>query len=131
MGELVDLFQLGVNELAKAVVYFLPIFLLMGLVSAGSSLFVSRGSRQDYFLRFLFFSALGTTVGFLTDISPGDTLKALLPSVVVILTFLFQLVGRMLPDKQAPLSEENVLFSAFLCAVFFLVGYHYFQNFAA
>lgn len=86
----------------------------------------SESSSRLALVELSFFSVLGVLVAYLTNLSKDTVLQSLLPSLIVLLTFFFQLFGRTKADAHVPLGTKITFLSGTMTVVSFLVASRYF-----
>ncbi|SMX32034.1 hypothetical protein [Actibacterium lipolyticum] len=115
-------FSLALIDLTPAILFalILPIFALK-LVEFGEE------SQRLVAFELTFFSLIGVLIAYLTYLSLDTVLENLLPSLVVLLTFFFQLFGRTKSDANIPLGTRMTLVAGSLAVASFLLCSRYFN----
>ena len=85
----------------------------------------SRTRRKAAMLEVIFFSILGVAVAHLTILSQGSILANLLPSLIVAVTFVLQLLGRASIGGKVPLNTRSSFLSGTASVATFIVSYSY------
>lgn len=109
--------------------FFAPLFLTAFMVSSVLALLVARKNRPVVaFFQILFFSLVGIVVAYIETMQT-TIIQSILPSVLIVLTVLAQLVGGLKGDGSRPM-HDSLTFGAAGAAIFlFLLSAHYIKVF--
>ncbi|MEP3946126.1 hypothetical protein [Ascidiaceihabitans sp.] len=122
-------FQLVFEKFILAFLTLLPPFLFATIVVFSVVLFghVSRRSLRLVKYQISFFSIIGVLIAYLASLTANTIVESLLPSLIVLLTFFFQLFGRSRSGGKVPLGSRLAFISGSSTVVTFLVSSRYFS----
>ena len=128
MGALISFIFKVTIPFAKVVAVLLPPLLLSVIVLY----LLSRSIKEPFFRseavgHGLVFGIVGLAVAYLF-ISRDTTFSDILPHTIVVITILFQLLGRTLERAQVPLKSRATMVAIATGAFMFLFGVLYFEN---
>jgi hypothetical protein len=119
--------QLAVSNLLNSTIEIFPAFVVPFLWTFFGSLLVQEGERTRSFrLEVFFFSCAGAVGAYINNLSRGSLLDNLIPSLVVGIAFLAQLLGLSKATGAVPMASPKVLVAAAGVALSFAVASRYF-----
>jgi len=126
---LADRIALASKTFTLAIIDVMPAIIFSALLPIVVFFFanLSEKSKRLALVEMTFFSLLGALVAYLTYLSLDTVLKNVLPSVIVILTFFFQLFGRTKTDSQIPLGTRITFLSGTISILTFIISSRYFN----
>ncbi len=118
------LFKFG--EVASGI---FPIFIIPCVFALAVYLTVnfSESERDAAIEEILFFGLLGATASYVNYLSAGTFLDNIVPQLIVISTFIFQLLGLSVKAMDTPLSSRRVLIAASSGVVSFIFAARYIE----
>lgn len=124
-----DVFCNNLERFWDRSLYFLPLFLVAILLSAGLSFLVGRcNGKAVVFFQLFFFSLVGIVVAYV-ETNLTSVVPSLLPSVLIVLAVLAQLVGGIRGEDSRPLKTSAAFAAAGISVFMFLVSAHYMKSF--
>jgi hypothetical protein len=115
-----DSFLLSLSTLFPAILFCFLWPLIVYLV-----IFISRATSDVKLHELVFFSTVSLAIAYLTQLSVATVMEVLLPSLIILLTFLFQLFVRARGKGEVPLGTFQAYASASTAVVSFIVNSSY------
>jgi hypothetical protein len=114
--------SVSLNGLAKAVAIFVfPISLGLVFIWVLAK-FLGANGDSGVIAQGIVFGLVGVVIALLYVASPGDTFSGLLPQLIILLAFVFQLAGRLKPDWRVPIEDIPSVAGAATAAFCFLIS---------
>lgn len=108
---------------------FLPLVFVAACVSVVVGLIVRGDTKLSSATLQLFYTCIiGSGVAYVEVELSKEFIHAVLPSVITVVTILFQLIGRLRPDFEPPFDTRLGYSAAALGVLFFIVSAHYFAK---
>jgi hypothetical protein len=112
----------SLDGLVKAVAIFVfPITLGLIFIWILAKFLGAKGDR-GVIAQGIVFGLIGVVIALLYVASPGDTFSGLLPQLIILLAFVFQLAGRLKPDWKVPIEDIPSVAGAATAAFCFLIS---------
>ena len=105
----------------------LPLIFFSLLLAFILSVFVKKEAREFSFLEISFFCLLGCIIAYLTFLSSNTILENLLPSIIILLTFLFKFFIEPKNSKNIKYNKVTVYLAGASLTLSFIVSSRYFS----
>lgn len=117
--------QVNFGYFFDAFIAFAPLLIFGSIVAAIISIWLGKGNeRVEIFFQMLFTALIGCVVAYI-QLAVGDIIGQILPPSLVILTVLFQLIGRIKPDLNVPMDSPRTFAAAGMAIGSFLLSAQY------
>lgn len=117
--------QVNFGYLIDAVVVFAPLLIFGSLVAILISQWLGKdGERTEIFFQMIFTGLVGCVVAYI-QLGVGDIIGQVLPPVLITLTVLFQLVGRVKPSLSVPMESPRAFAATGMAIGSFLLSAQY------